>query len=122
LQLTNDGKGTSLLCISGLDSTPVSYTNYSLPITADMDYLVKLLVPGYYTYDGFVLSDDNGNHNKANRLPIAAANGAIRLTINEADGPDELWLTLYLTPVDNPGRNNVDAKVNQAGKLKMATS
>lgn len=119
LQLTNDSDRTSIMCLSGKDSdATLGYTTYSLPVTADQDYLTRLLVPQYYSYDGFVLSAENGDHDKDDRVPIAAANGQIKLEYDEINGPDELWLTLYITPTDQTlGHNSTEYITNKIGQI-----
>lgn len=111
--------GTSLLPLTsnsgteGIYVTP--YSDYSLPLGADLAFYAADIVPQYYAFDGHILTSDNGNHIAAARVPPSAVpNGEIELDYALST---EYWLTLYITPKNAPKDYSWDYATNEIGVM-----
>ena len=99
-------------CYSGREGTP--YTSYALPLDIDdIECLVKLIVPQYYTFEGHIITPDSGDHDSEYR-ETSPPNGEITLNFGVAG---ELWLTLYIAPRGAPGYRTVSYATNDFGVL-----
>ena len=122
LQLVNDGQTLPATCFSGRDGTSVDFATYSFLLSDDPEYLVWLIVPQNFTYEGYLSSEDD-NHVSATRiLPPPAAggvpNGEILLDYSNAG---ELWLTLYITQRGNPKDHFETYATNNFGILGQSS-
>ncbi|MDR0531973.1 MAG: DUF11 domain-containing protein [Oscillospiraceae bacterium] len=103
-------------CPSGPDGT--AYETYLLLANSDPLYLAQLLVPQFYQYVGYKVSDANGSYTYAGGTPplnTANPNRSIRADFS---GAGELWLTMYLRPFSNTPDKSDSAGLNWFGPIK----
>lgn len=97
---------------SGLEVSSVPYSDFVLPMSSaeQKGYRIDDVVPQYYTYDGFVMTDTNTTHVSSSRtapgIPIVA---------DYTDVSKEYWVTVYLKPATDPKDHNTDNIDNPFG-------
>ncbi|MDR1464097.1 MAG: DUF11 domain-containing protein [Oscillospiraceae bacterium] len=113
--MTNDGKKSGLVSLSGIDGNPLEFETYRLPYNANDDFVFSIvdLVPQYYEYVGRVITDANTPHNSASRVP-----GNIILDYNLAG---EYWVTVYIQPTTAPKPHSWDVRTNDIGTIHPLT-
>ena len=95
-------------CFSGTNDSTDPYSDYLLSADADPEYSVFLIVPQNYSFAGSLVTNESGlPHDKIHLDdPATAPNGQILLNFSD-DG--ELWLTLYIKPINDPPRDYSDS-------------
>jgi alpha-tubulin suppressor-like RCC1 family protein len=125
--LTNASLTWSLVSESGVEGVGYGsdFTTYLLPSTGDPIYNVFDYIPQYYKYYGYVANAGDeaagtlggaealNHYNSATRvLPTTTANGAIKLDYTD---DNEWWLTVFITPEEDIGKNAGGSATNNFG-------
>ncbi len=97
---------------SGLDLATTLFSDFTLPMggSEQKGYRVDAVIPQYFTYDGFVMTDTNTTH-------LASARVAGIPVADYTNPAKEYWLTVYLKPADNPKDHNTDNVNNPFGSI-----
>jgi uncharacterized repeat protein (TIGR01451 family) len=111
---SNNGHGTSFLSTSGLWGFGVTpFTIYTFPPSADPEYYINNLVPSFYEWEQYELTNDPAIPHDRTHLQTG------RPILADFLDEQEYWLTLYLKPRVLTGPYGWSMKTNQAGKLTM---
>ena len=88
----------------------VDFRAFALPDSStETEYLIKDILPQYYSYAGFVATDTEAAHDPAAMLTTAAQ-------VNFASS-NEYWVTVYIRPQSSPGEHIWDYKINAFGTI-----
>ena len=109
--LTNSGTTFSVTTDSNMDGLHVDFRDIIVTFSdeAEMIYFINAIVPQYYVYDGFVFSEADTQHDPADRSGSPAGVDFAHCT--------DLWVTVYIKPLPDPGKHNWDMKPNDFGVI-----
>ncbi|MDR0286416.1 MAG: hypothetical protein LBI03_01715 [Clostridiales bacterium] len=111
---SDTGKVLSSLNItttSGLEADSLPYSTYIMPITDPNEpgYVVNDIIPMYYVYMGYSITSDPSD---VPQDPQPAETDTSKLILADFSNTEEIWVTVYLKPLDNSQDNESDKVVN----------
>jgi hypothetical protein len=90
---------------SGLDASALGYSTFVMPVTGPtkLGYVINDIIPMYYTYQGYSVTSDSGQVPQGATPVETDINKPILANLTDAD---EIWVTVYLQPTNNPNNND----------------
>jgi hypothetical protein len=97
---------------SGGNAASLGYSDYKLPVTglSNSGYAIKDIIPQYYAYIGYSMTSSTGDLPQG-QTPSETDTG--KKILADFSSADEIWVTVYLNPMDSPVNNETDQVTNK---------